>query len=285
VADVIDGSHVTAGAGGVQISSSDTSTISASSSGEGGTEAAINYVSKDTNAYVDGSTVGATAGAIGISATGDATITAHSVIAPPTTSGSNQPTPDATVFAGNVTQGNVEAYANKSSLTTTTSGDISVTAQNTSTTQATIDAVVSSSSTDTRSVGRAIALNVVGYNVTDLLTKQVGDLLGDPSLLGVNDQGGTLAYLTDTTVNTAGALTVTATTSQGKTHEDVEADLTNRSSVTGATPATARPIVSGAVLALNLLSSTTRASVDYSPGFTHVSPADVQAATGVTVTA
>src|SRR5262249_27492930 len=52
VADVIDGSHVTAGAGGVQITSSDTSTISAASSGEGGTGAAINYVSKDTNAYV-----------------------------------------------------------------------------------------------------------------------------------------------------------------------------------------------------------------------------------------
>ena len=146
-AAVTDGAHINVTTGGVQISSGENSTISATSSGEGGLSAAVNYVNKNTDAYVakgtstGGSSVVATGGSVSIMATGNPTITAKSKIAPAASGGTNPPTPSAYIFAGNITTGGVAAYVNGSSVQATgTAGNVTIAASNTATNNADIDA-------------------------------------------------------------------------------------------------------------------------------------------------
>ena len=226
-AAVLDGAHVNVTAGGVQISSSENSTISATSSGEGGLTAAVNYVNKNTDAYVNGSAVVATGGPVSLMATGNATITAKSTIAPAASGGTNPPTTSAYIFAGNITTGGVAAYVNGSSVQATgTAGNVTIQANNTATTNANIDATVNPTDTDTRTFGLGVALNIAGYDVTDILDKGIDLLLGPTSALGNSDTAGTLAYAQDTTISAGGSVAITATDTA-----KVSANLSNTSSL------------------------------------------------------
>ncbi len=164
-AAVTDGADINVTTGGAQISASENSTISATSSGEGGLAAAVNYVNKNTDAYVaqgtstGGSSVVATGGPVSIMATGNATITASSTIAPAASGGTNPPTTSAYIFAGNIATGGVAAYVNGSSVQATgTAGNVTIQANNTAITSAIINAAVQPTDTNTRSFGLGVAL-------------------------------------------------------------------------------------------------------------------------------
>ena len=292
-AAVTDGAHLNVTTGGAQISASENSTITATSSGQGGLPAALNYVNKSTDAYVakgtstGGSSVIATDGAVSVMATGNATINAKSTIAPPDAGGTNPPTTSAYVFAGNITTGGVAAYLIGSSVQATgTTGNVTIEANNTATTDATIDATVEPTDTTTRSFGLGVALNVAGFDATNILAKGVDALLGPTSALGATDTAGTLAYAQDSTLNAGGSVSLTATD-----NATVSSNLSNTSSTppssgeAGSTSSTTRPVSTGAILSFNLLNTNTQAYASYTNPLPHATSPDVEAADGITISA
>ncbi|TVS17067.1 MAG: hypothetical protein EA424_13420, partial [Planctomycetaceae bacterium] len=255
-AEILGDSSVTVRAGGVLVSATEASTVATTSSGNGGFAAAINYIDKDTLALVSNSIVSSAGGSVSILAEGAADLTAKSVIAPPDDSSENPPSSDAYIFTGNIAQGDVLAYIADASVTTTTAGDIRAEAKNSGTITAAIDAVVGSSSDDTRSFGLGVAFNAVGFDIHDVLLKGIGNLMGDPELLGTHDDAGTRAYVSNSRVNAAGSLTIEATN-----ETTVQADLSNRASAPDAAETTTRGASAGMILAMNLLASETVAYV------------------------
>ena len=284
-AAVTDGSQVNVTIGGAQITASEQSTISATSSGEGGLAAAANYVNKNTDAYVDkgtdaSSSVTAAGGVVNIGATGNATITAQTTIKPPDGNNSSTTTTpvNAYVFAVNITTGNVAADVTGSTVTATgAAGNVTIQANNTAVTKATIDASGSPSS-DTRSFELGVALNVVGFSLVDALNTVINN--GIDSLLGTKPAQaitGTQAFAQDSTLGAGGSLMVTATDSA-----EVDATLTNNSNSGNGSSTSNQSVSTGAMLSFNLLNTNTQAYLSFTNPST--SP-DVTAASGLTISA
>ena len=124
-----------------------------------------------------------------------------------------------------------------STVQTTETGDVTVNAKNDGVTKAIIDANVNPTSNEMRSFGLGVALNVVGYDVKNVVTKAVESLIGDSTLLGAKNTAGTIAYVTDSTVNAAGSLSIVA-----KNTAEVDANLSNKSSTTGSSSSTTRGV-------------------------------------------
>lgn len=173
-------STVTAGAAGVTLSAVDESSYSATSDGQGN-RSSLNDVRRDVSAYVADSEIAVTDGDISISAENQSALNATSTLTAAETYLAT-----ANIFAINVVNGNVEAYADASTLTTTNTGNISLEADN----AATIDARVKGQATATSDVvvpipaltfGSALAFNGVGWDMANVLLATIEDFVGGPA--------------------------------------------------------------------------------------------------------
>ena len=280
----VDTSIVTAGAAGVTLSALDDSSYTVISEGQGG-RMSLNDIRTDVSAYVTDSTLTVTDGPISISADNQTTLSATATLS---TSDSNFAASD--IFAINVANGDVNAYAENSILATTLSGDISLTANN----NTAIDARVKGDATagslglvlnPVLTFGAAMAFNAVGWDMSGILMATLDDFLGDLSsdwietILPMAESTPTLtrAYLLDTDVDAAGDLTVHATSAPQINATVSNAAETTASSLYGALGASA-----GFVLASNKVNSEALASIDYSDTYAHV-PGEDDVSTGGTI--
>jgi Lipase len=272
----INASTVTAGAAGVALSAADDSSYTAISQGEGG-RMSLNDIRNDVSAYVTGSTIAVTGGSIGISADNRTALEATATLS---ASSANFSTAD--IFAINVANGDVDAYAQNSTLTTTGAGSISLAAGN----EETIDAKVKGDATaasnaigpsPTLTLGAGMAFNAVGWDMANILLATVGDFLGD---LGTQWLEGLFpfaestpakarAYLLDTDVDAAGDLTLHASSAP-----QINATVSNAAESTASSLFGTLGGSAGGVLASNKISSTAGAWIDYSDTYTHSPGAD-----------
>jgi hypothetical protein len=211
----VSDSIIAAGAAGVAVSAYDRSTYSALSRGLG-SRMTLNDVRSDVSAYVVGSEIEAASSAISISAESSNTLNALATLG---TSGVIFS--GAGIFAINVANGSVQAWAEDSTLTTTGAGDITVAAANEARINAALvaDAEVAPPLTPAAlSIGAGMAFNAVGWDMMNVLLATFGDFLGDPAsewlegILPVANETPfeAKAYLLDCAVVAAGDLCVEA---------------------------------------------------------------------------
>ena len=187
---------------------------------------AFNTIDRDVRAAVfDGSSLTTTDGDIDISATREAKIEADAKAS--ALSNGSSTTAASIAFSGggtfsqNTILGNTEAYIENSSATTNNAGEIKVTAKDVSTidARAYADSAVNldegdaktngSQGTDALSVGVSIAQNTIGWETQFLLGSALDTLLGD-SLLGDAKPAQISAYIVDSEIVAAGAVSVSA---------------------------------------------------------------------------
>ncbi|MCH5373492.1 MAG: hypothetical protein JJ992_05915, partial [Planctomycetes bacterium] len=278
-------STVTAGNTGVTLTAVDSTSYTATSEGSGG-RMALNDITYDVAAYVSGSTVDSS-GPVDISADKQATLDATATL-----SASSSILSTANIFALNVLNGDVDAYADSSQLTTTNGGDISVQAANESTINAKVEGdATAESDTElnpgTLTFGASLAFNAMGLNSANVLLATLGDFLGDfvtewiETVLPIAQSSpvDVRAYLYDTVADAAGNLSIEANSAPQINATVSTAAESTASSVYGAIGGTG-----GAVLASNKIISTATASIDYSSTFSHsVSGDDVSAGGTISV--
>jgi hypothetical protein len=265
----VDGRTVAAGAGGFTIAAVDKAVLTAespelevdldilSSVTAISVAAARNSLNGNTEAYINDSTITATNGSIDVTAERDAKI---SSIAAATSLVADDGFPTALsltlggTFTENVLLGDVKAYADSSTLTTTGSGAVSLTARDSSAIDATsqLSAVAK---TDPLlwdiggSAGVSIAFNSIGWNPNSMALPDLTIPLEiTNALLGINfgteETPDVEAYLLDNTnVSAAGDVSVPA--------DSAAAAMVN---------ATGKAV--GGVLASSKVSSTAEASID-----------------------
>ncbi len=187
---------------------------------------AFNSIDRDVRAAVfDGSSLSSTGGDIEISATRNANIEADakatSLSEGSTVSSATLSFSGGGTFSQNTILGNTEAYVENSTVQTTTSGDVKVTATDESRidAKAYADSAVNVDAADTKTVGSkgsgalavgvSIAQNTIGWETQNLLGSALDDLLGD-SLLGDARPSQVQAYIADSDVVAAGAVSVAA---------------------------------------------------------------------------
>ena len=128
------------------------------------------------------------------------------------------------IAATNVVQSEARASITDSDVTTTTGGDVTVSASNT----ATIDATaVNASTSGGTAVGVTLAFNSIGWEAQNILFNAIDTIIGDPAIadaFGADTGAGATAYLLDTEVDAAGAVNVLATAGASLT-----ASIDNRS--------------------------------------------------------
>ncbi|HZY14981.1 MAG TPA: LEPR-XLL domain-containing protein, partial [Ramlibacter sp.] len=256
-------STVTVGAQGITVKALDHASYAATSAGDG-SRSSYNDIAKDVSAFVDGSSLTAEAGQIRISADGSAVVRAVSTL-----SANGTLFATANILAINVVNGDVEAYAQDSTLTTTGAGDISLSAQNSATIDSRIvaDATPGTPLLPALSFGSAAAYNAVGWDMTNVLLATVEDLLGDPAKewiagilpFGENDPSQAKAWLLDTEVSAAGGLAL-----QARTAPQVNATVSNAAQSTSSSLYGSFSGAGGGVLASNKIASGAEAWIDFS---------------------
>ena len=273
---VIEGSILDVLAGSFTLSAIDRSTAAAESGGLSIDIAALiadvpvsaavarNTVNRITDAHVLNSDVSATNGDIDIAASSDRTVSAVS-LATAITSSAVLPTYFAVSLGGlyteNLIRGDVSAYAQDSSLTTTGSGAVSVEAADTSVIDATSElSMVAKTDQITVSslggaAGLAIAYNAIGWNQNGM-TATLDALLG--STFGTEDKLDVQAWLADTTVIAAGDVIVAADSAQ-----QINATVSNAAETTSSALYGAKGGAASGILASNFVSSSAKAYIQY----------------------
>ena len=267
-------SDISAGAGGVSVTASDTeqvtSTItltvqnfSVSLTQQPRATAvsglvALNDVRGGATADIVGGRVSVTGGNLAITAAEGATITATltskaEAIAASFQGGSSLAVNG--IIDTNLILGGADAYAKNSSLTTTTSGNIDVTATNTMSVQANIDNTTISNGT---SVGVTLAFNTIGIKSQNFLFNTLDALFG--TNLGGEQPADVLASLENTSAHAAGAVNIMATS-----NANINAVVKNNATAINLSASSqnkTNAISVGAVVALNKISTHVEASVN-----------------------
>jgi hypothetical protein len=274
-AHVVD-STVMAVSGGVTLSAVDETSYSATSNGQG-SRSSLNDVRKDVTAHAAGSTITVTNGSIHITADNRTAFNATSTLTP-----TESDSPFASLFATagilatNVVNGDVLAYAEGSTLTTTTAGSIFLQADN----AATIDARVKGQATATSglpvapalSFGAAVAFNAIGWDAFNVLLATMEDFVGAPSNDWIEEilpfaestPARAHAYLLDTRVAAADDLTI-----QARSAAQINATVSNAAESTASSLYGTFSAAAGGVLASNKISSSTEAWIHYSDAYQH----------------
>ena len=184
------------------------------------------------------------------------------------------------VVATNVVLSSADAYINDGAITTT-SGDVSVAADNLSLIQAETHAAAVSGA---NSAAFLLAFNTVGWQASNVLFNTIDAIIGDPLIshaLGGEKAARVDAHILNTRVDSAGSVTVAAT-SEAKISSLVSNDATSAPTAFFGAAGTS---VSG-VLSSNRVNSTATAYIDYATGYAHDSKlADVTAGGAVSVSA
>jgi len=243
----------------------------------------LNVVRSDVDAYLQQVTL--TAASVTVQAVENAVIRATTDATSESSGGDvfggGQSLAGNAVVATNVVLGGARAYATDSQLTTT-AGDLLIDAQNT----AQIDATTRSASTSgATSASFLLAFNTIGWQAQNVLFNTVDALLGDPLIsnaLGNSDPSGVEAYLWNSQVTAAGAVTIT-----GVSEAQINALVSNDATSAPTAFFGAAGMSASGVLASNMVNSAARAYIDYDPAYVHpAAPAvDVQTTGGLTVTA
>jgi len=278
----IDGKNVQAGAGGLTLSALDSVELIATSpemevdmgvlSGvmSISVAAARNSLSGNTEAYIKNSTVTATGGDVEVKAEREAKVGATAAA---TSLTGTLPTAVSLTLGGtytsNVVRGDVKAYAESSTLTTTGGGAVRVEARDRSAIDATSE-LSAIAETDPNigdlggSAGLSVAFNTIGWdpNPTSLPDLTV-PLQITNALLGINfgteDTLDVEAYLLNTNVTAAGDVSVLADSAPQINATVSNAAETTASGLYGAIGGAASGILTG-----NMVSSAARAWISYS---------------------
>ncbi|ETR68439.1 MAG: hypothetical protein OMM_10525, partial [Candidatus Magnetoglobus multicellularis str. Araruama] len=157
------------------------------------------------------------------------------------------------LIATNLVLSNSNAYITKSDVTTTEAGNLIVDSKNTSA----IDAkIVSSTSSGDKAIGVTLAFNTIGWEAQNILFRALDALLG--SEIGDEQPAETKAYIEDTTLNIDGNVTITA-----DNYAFLNATISNAADSTASALYGAGGTAASAMLASNMVSTDTKAYIDY----------------------
>ncbi|MBC8508638.1 MAG: hypothetical protein H8D34_27585, partial [Chloroflexi bacterium] len=273
----IDGSAINAGAGGVSVIARDTATLSAISPEleiDLGIDlpvsiswsAARNYFNRNTEAYISNSQVIVSDG-------GDVEVKAErdlqvSTIARASSLVTSAPLPDGYsisiggTYASNTLLGDVSAFIINSSVQTSGAGGVLVDARDTSAVDSRAEisqkAELGSYSINdiAATLGVSLAFNALGWDPGNFLFAAIDALIG--TQIGTEQPLNTLAYIQDSTVTVSGSgnLSVTALSSV-----QLNATVSNVAETTASGLYGASGMSVGAIIASNMVSSTTKAFV------------------------
>ncbi|KPA16218.1 hypothetical protein MHK_003575, partial [Candidatus Magnetomorum sp. HK-1] len=164
-----------------------------------------NDLRSSVQSYIQYATINAT-GDIKITAEESATINANDKSTVTSSGGSAYGTGKSDAVNGIIATNLVLSKANAfiaDSDVTTTAGDLTVDAKNTSAIDATIN---SSTSSGDKAIGVTLAFNTIGWEAQNILFKALDALLG--TSIGNEQPAETKAYIEDTTLNIAGNVSV-----------------------------------------------------------------------------
>lgn len=260
----IDGSTVVTGAGGLTVSALDSIALLAESptyqidvSGLVSLSAAVarNELSGDAEACIRSSTVTAAGGDVHVTAEWNAALRAAAAA-----SSMNNPDDPAAValevagtYTSNTVQGKVQAYLAGSDVHTLGTGNVLLDARNTSTITATTNISAIATGDVTAEMGGAVAINSIGWAPQNELFNIIDAFIGSPEFaeaFGSEESAAAQAWVADSTVDTAGSLTVDATSSAS-----ITAAVVNTSESDAAAWAGAVGVTFDAVIAMNKVSS------------------------------
>ncbi|MDG1896561.1 MAG: hypothetical protein P8J37_16785, partial [Fuerstiella sp.] len=237
-----------------------------------------NDVESSATAKLQNATLAAT-GDVSVTATESATIKATADAAITSSGGSAFGTGDSIakggVIAANAIQSGADASIGNSSITTNTTGSntghIDVHADNTSSIEALNKSMVQSGD---QAVGAIIAFNTIGYPQSNILSQTLETLIA--TNIGTANPAKTSANITDTAVNAAGDVTVSA-----------DSTAANKATVTNETTSAASALIDasgssmGGILASNMVNTDVDAFIKH----TTVSAGTLSAAGDVEVSA
>ncbi|MCX7396820.1 MAG: hypothetical protein NT138_03985, partial [Planctomycetales bacterium] len=233
-----------------------------------------NDIIADVDSVIEKATVNA-AGNIVVTANGTQQLTASADATANSSGGSAVGTGTSLAVGGsivtNTVQGGAEAHVLTSSLTTTNSGNVSVTAVNSGTIDATNATAITSGS---QAIGVTMAFNTVGHESQNVLFNTLDALI--KTNLGTAPGANATAFIRDTPVDSAGDVTVTATAGSLITSE-----ISNETASAASALMNASSMAVGTVLSSNMVKSAASAKIE----FTTLSNGAVTAAGDLTVDA
>ncbi|MCP3935863.1 MAG: hypothetical protein GY708_10880, partial [Actinomycetia bacterium] len=202
-----------------------------------------NDVRSDANALIDNADVEA-GGNVVVSALSNAEIAATILSQVSSSGGSAFGTGTSlainATIATNLVQSDTSAKITNSEISagTTSIGNISVAADNTSGIDATI---LSSTSTGDTGVGVTIAFNTIGWQSQNVLFEAIDALIG--GIIGTEDPARVVAAIEDSTIDAAGSLSVTADNDIGLNATVSNAATSEASALFGATGMSASAVL------------------------------------------
>ncbi len=242
----------------------------------------VNDVRSYANAYIDHSTVNSKS--LDVTALEQAVIRADVDTSAVASGGSAFGAGDVIAVNGTIATNEIlskaDAHVANSAVTTTT-GDVNVFGENISQIDATTKSATTSGDTG---VGITLAFNSMGWRPQNVLFNTVDALIGDPVIAGAfgndNVPAEVDAYILNTSVNSAGAVTVIANSAA-----QLNATVSNEATSVAVALKGASSKAIGGILASNLVNSKANAYVSYDNSYTHSATPDVQAAGALTVQA
>ncbi|MDZ4252170.1 MAG: hypothetical protein U1A72_06305, partial [Sulfuritalea sp.] len=217
-----------------------------------------NDVRSDVGAYIKNATV--TGSGLAVTALEDAVIRAVADSSAEASGGSaygsgSTLAVNATI-ATNLILSQADAYIEGSSVTTTTTGDIVLDAQNTSQ----IDAkTLASTTSGGEAVGVTLAFNTIGWKSQNVLYNTIDALLG--TSIGQEQSAQVQAYIKDSSITAGGDLTLMAFS-----EATINADISNQATSAASALVNASGMSVGVVLASNMVSSEAKAYIDDAAG-------------------
>ncbi|MBI3095243.1 MAG: DUF4347 domain-containing protein, partial [Rhodocyclales bacterium] len=276
----VEGSSLTVGAGGVSITATDDSTLSAESLSEAfdilglnapvdiSVAAARNYTTRDVQAYATNTTATVTGGDFSVAAQRDVTLEAKaraSAISSSVLPLSNGALSIGGTYSQNTVLGDVYAYVSGSTVTTTgAASDLSVAASDTSVINATSEgsAVAGPSVPDlggtADAAGASIAFNTIGWS-TNAGFQTLDALIG--TAIGTEQSQDVKAYISNSTVTAGGNVSVSA-----KSDAQLNATVSNAASSTSSSLYGASSSATSGILASNMVSSNAEAYIEDAAG-------------------
>ncbi|MDZ4253775.1 MAG: DUF4347 domain-containing protein, partial [Sulfuritalea sp.] len=272
----VEGSSLTVGAGGVSITATDDSTLSAESLSEAfdilglnapvdiSVAAARNYTTRDVQAYVTTSTATVTGGDFLVDAQRDVTLEAQaraSAISSSVLPLASEALSIGGTYSSNTVLGDVSAYVSGSTITTTgATSDLGVEASDTSVINATSEgsAVAGPSVPDlggaATAAGASIAFNTIGWS-TNAGFQTLDALIG--TAIGTEQSQDVKAYISNSTVTAGGNVSVSA-----KSDAQLNATVSNAASSTSSSLYGASSSATSGILASNMVSSNAQAYIE-----------------------
>ncbi|MFO1001307.1 MAG: hypothetical protein U0936_13260, partial [Planctomycetaceae bacterium] len=226
-----------------------------------------NDIIADVDSVIEKATVNA-AGNIDVAANGTQQLTASADATAKSSGGSATGTGTSLAVGGsivtNTVQSGAESHVLTSNLTTTSNGNVSVTAANSGTIEATNATAISSGN---QAIGVTMAFNTVGHESQNVLFNTLNALI--KTNLGNAPGANATAFIRDTPVTSAGDVSVTATAGALITSE-----ISNETASAASALMNASGMAVGTVLSSNMVKSAASAKIEFTtPGNGAVSAA------------